>query len=103
MYEPSLQCHVQVLAAVPITHHVAAFYTHHPGFCSMLINTAFSLAAALFVFIILPAGDFIIGEEPPEAVSGPHIPSHARFLSRPLTCMEGKQWHCYTHELCCGA
>ncbi|CAL5229287.1 g12584 [Coccomyxa viridis] len=57
----------EVLAAVPITHHVAGFYGHHPGFCNMLINTAFSLAAALFVFIILPAGDFIIGEEPPEA------------------------------------
>ena len=50
-------------------HHVAGLYGHHSGICNMLINTAFSLAAALFVFVIVPAGDFIIGEEPPEAVS----------------------------------
>ena len=49
-------------------HHVAGLYGHQSGICNMLINTAFSLAAALFVFVILPAGDFIIGEEPPEAV-----------------------------------
>lgn len=55
-----------------MSHYVAGFYGHHPGFCNMVINTAFSLAAALFVFIILPAGDFILGEEPPEAVSAPH-------------------------------
>ena len=70
---------MQVLAAVPITQHVAGFYGHHPGFCNMLINTAFSLAAALFVFIILPAGDFIIGEEPPEVVSGGYIPNMHTF------------------------
>ena len=64
----NLQCHLQVLAALPIARHVAGFYSHHPGFCDMLTNTAFSLAAALFVFIILPAGDFIIGVEPPEVV-----------------------------------
>ena len=60
---------MQVLAAMPISPYVAGFYAHHPGFCSMLVNTAFSLAAALFVFIILPAGDFVLGEEPPEVVS----------------------------------
>lgn len=60
---------MQVLATLPISSYVAGFYAHHPGFCSMLLNTAFSLAAALFVFIILPAGDFVLGEEPPEAVS----------------------------------
>ena len=59
---------LQVLAMVPISQYVASFYGHHSGFCNMLINTAFSLAAALFVFVILPAGDLILGEEPPEAV-----------------------------------
>ena len=54
---------------IPISQYAAGFYGHHPGFCNMLINTAFSLAAALFVFVILPAGDLILGEEPPEAVS----------------------------------
>ncbi|CAK0787090.1 hypothetical protein CVIRNUC_010306 [Coccomyxa viridis] len=57
----------QVLAMIPISQYAAGFYGHHPGFCNMLINTAFSLAAALFVFVILPAGDLILGEEPPEA------------------------------------
>jgi hypothetical protein len=79
---------VQVLAAIPITHYVAGFYAHHPGFCSMLINTAFSVAAALFVFIILPAGDFVLGEEPPEAVNtflGLHFSSqHFQVLPRCL-------------------
>ena len=60
---------MQVLAMIPISQYVAGFYGHHPGFCNMLINTTFSLAAALFVFVILPAGDLILGEEPPEAVS----------------------------------
>ena len=61
---------LQVLAMYPSAQYVAGFYGHHhSGFCNMLINTAFSLAAALFVFVILPAGDLILGEEPPEAVS----------------------------------
>lgn len=34
----------------------------------MLLDAVFSLAAALFAFVILPAGDLIIGQEPPEAV-----------------------------------
>ena len=72
-----LACYLQVFAAIPIVHHVTGFYTNHSGFCNMLINTACSLAAALFVFIILPAGDFIIGEEPPEAVSDRCLSNHA--------------------------
>ena len=81
--DPNACACMQVLAAMPISHYVAGFYAHHPGFCSMLVNTAFSLAAALFVFIILPAGDFVLGEEPPEAVSstvGLHSLSHHSLL-----------------------
>ena len=59
---------MQVLAWIPVSQFVASLYVAHPGFCNVLLDTAFSLAAALFAFVILPAGDFIIGQEPPEAV-----------------------------------
>ena len=58
----------QVLAWLPATQLIASFYAANPGFCHMILDTAFSLAAAIFSFILLPAGDFLIGQEPPEAV-----------------------------------
>lgn len=60
---------MQVLAWIPVSQFLGCLYAAHPIFCNMLIDTAFSLAAALFAFVILPAGDLIIGQEPPEAVS----------------------------------
>ncbi len=60
---------VQVLAWIPVSQFLGSLYAAHSIFCNMLIDTAFSLAAALFAFVILPAGDLIIGQEPPEVVS----------------------------------
>lgn len=60
---------MQVLALIPVSQFLGSLYGAHPGLCNVLIDTVFSLAAALFAFVILPAGDFIIGQEPPEAVS----------------------------------
>jgi hypothetical protein len=61
----------RVLAWLPVTQLIAGFYGANPGFCHMILDTAFSLAAAIFSFILLPAGDFLIGQEPPEAVRIP--------------------------------
>jgi hypothetical protein len=60
---------VQVLSLIPVSHFLASLYAAQPALCNMLLDAVFSLAAALFAFVILPAGDFIIGQEPPEAVS----------------------------------
>ena len=57
-----------MLLWAPVTQLVSSFYGLHPAFCNMILDTAFSLLAAIFAFIILPAGDFIVGQEPPEAV-----------------------------------
>lgn len=65
---------MQALAWIPVSHFLGSLYAAQPGFCNMLIDTVFSLAAALFAFVILPAGDFIIGQEPPEAVNNLSIP-----------------------------
>ena len=65
-------CAAQVLAQgqawLPVTQLLTSFYGSNPGFCNMILDTAFSLIAAIFAFIIIPAGDFLIGQEPPEAV-----------------------------------
>ena len=70
-----MQVLAQVLTWLPVMQLVTSFYASNPGFCNMILDTAFSLIAAIFAFIILPAGDFIVGQEPPEAVrqrSGHH-------------------------------
>ena len=67
-----------------MTQLVAGFYGAHPGFCNVILDTLFSLLTAIFTFIVLPAGDFIIGQEPPEAVRGPLV-SLGR--SRLLACL----------------
>ena len=63
----------QVLELVPATQLVVGLYAAHPAFCNVILDTIFSLLTAIFTFIVLPAGDFIIGQEPPEAVRGPPI------------------------------
>lgn len=68
MGSSAAQVLAQVQAWLPVTQLLTGFYGSNPGFCNMILDTAFSLIAAIFAFIILPAGDFLIGQEPPEAV-----------------------------------
>ncbi|BDA50515.1 Alkane 1-monooxygenase 2 [Coccomyxa sp. Obi] len=77
----------QVLAWIPVSQFLGGLYAAHPSICNMLIDTVFSLAAALFAFVILPAGDLIIGEEPPEADTDGTMENEGAYRAVLYTCV----------------
>lgn len=48
---------------VPMMRILQQVYSDHPYECNALVDTALSLIGALFTFVVLPAGDLLLGQD----------------------------------------
>ena len=56
-------------------------YGDHPYECNVVMDTSLSLIGALYTFVVLPAGDFLLGQDtcgPAEVCS--HAPSSKKIV-----------------------
>ena len=52
-----------MLEWAPMLRILQQVYADHPQACNILLDTALSLIGAAFTFIVLPAGDLLLGED----------------------------------------
>ena len=54
---------VQIMEWVPMLRILQQVYGDYPYECNVIMDTALSLIGALFVFVVLPAGDLLLGQD----------------------------------------